>query len=422
MKHMRLKTAVLAILALVVLLSLVGCIPLQKQETKEDAGEPAETSVEEDVADVEEDVEELENITEEVNETDELEVELEEETPEEPEGELGIPVKEAVEGDKVSFPNLTATDPDGDTLIYTFTEPLDEDGNWQTEVGDAGEYMTSITVSDGKSTVSQGVKIIIHPLNQAPVIALESKEFEINEGDTITLDVNVTDPDGDDVYLTYEGWMREQSKTTTYTDAGRHAVTIIASDGSQEAKVDVSIIVNNVNRAPELDLIKDALIKEGDKITIAPHAIDPDGDQITYTFSEPLDDNGVWTTGAEDVGTYRINVTASDGNMTDETGFFVVVESLNKAPLIELTAPEITVEEGDTVMITANITDPENDELTITYSGWMNANSYTTDYDDAGTHFVTISVSDGMNEVAEDVTIIVTDNNRPPQFDPGSFS
>src|SRR3989338_8163256 len=40
-----------------------------------------------------------------------------------------LPRKWAVEGDLVNFPNLKATDPDGDPLTYTFSTPLSDKGD-----------------------------------------------------------------------------------------------------------------------------------------------------------------------------------------------------------------------------------------------------------------------------------------------------
>ena len=49
------------------------------------------------------------------------------------------------ETEKLSL-GLKTDDPDADVLIYTFTEPLDDNGEWQTTYGDAGEYNTKITL------------------------------------------------------------------------------------------------------------------------------------------------------------------------------------------------------------------------------------------------------------------------------------
>ena len=63
---------------------------------------------------------------------------------------------------------LKTDDADADVLVYTFTEPLDENGEWQTTYGDAGEYSAEITVSDGVNVVSEDVLIIVNRKEEKP--------------------------------------------------------------------------------------------------------------------------------------------------------------------------------------------------------------------------------------------------------------
>ncbi len=336
-----------------------------------------------------------------------------------PEPDEDLPTKTVTEGELVSFPNLKATDPDGDPITYVFASPLDESGEWQTAAGDAGRYIVTITASDGKNQVSQDVLIIVTALNSAPVLEL-ADSIKVKEGQTVDLEVTTSDADGDDVTVTFSGWMTGPSKTTTFADAGDHEVTVTATDGKETVSKKVTVMVENVNRAPKLNPIKDVTVKEGDKITLSPIAEDADNDALTFTYSKPIGPEGVWKTKDGDVGKYRINVTVSDSEATDSVSFFLIVESLNKAPTIDV-AEAISVNEGSTVSLDAKISDPENDELTISYSGWMSSSSYQTDYDDAGEHKVTITVSDGINEVEKTVTVTVHEVNRPPTFDSSSF-
>lgn len=332
-----------------------------------------------------------------------------------------LPHKAVVEGELVSFPNLQATDPDGDLIAYTFTPPLDAQGNWQTKVGDAGEYRVTITASDGKNSVSQVVVIDVNPKNSPPTIQLASKELHVKEGDAIALNAQVTDPDGDEVTLTFEGWMTGPERVTTYDDAGRHTVEIIASDGTATASETATVTVDNVNRAPVLGPIADIIIKEGDKITVNPTSSDADGDKVTYLYSAPINPDGTWQTTTSDVGKYRVNVTATDSQLSAMTSFLVVVESLNHAPVIQV-ADLITLEEGQAVTLSPVITDAEGDELAISYGGWMQSNTYTTTYEDSGSHLVTITATDGINTAKKDVTVMVTDVNRAPTFGGNAFS
>jgi len=57
-----------------------------------------------------------------------------------------------------------------------------------------------------------------------------------------------------------------------------------------------------------------------------------EGDDVTITFSEPFDTNGVWDTGYDDAGEYVVTVTASDGISESEETFTVVVNDVNRPP------------------------------------------------------------------------------------------
>lgn len=452
MKKNRIKSVILAVLMIIVIISLVGCVKLQKKSSednstddkKSDAKEPAKkentkkedtkkedkkpmSSVDDEVEKITKEVEKVEEITNETKETEAIDKEITEEITEEKQETIetadNLPVKKVKAGEKVSFPNLKAVDPDGDPITYTFTTPLDANGEWLTSTGDEGEYVVTITASDGKNEVSQQVKIIVESLNNAPVITLSSpKEITVDEGELVTINAAATDADNDPVTLTFSGWMEQKSKKTGFDDAGKHSVTLTASDGKTETTEEVTVVVNNVNRAPKIMELADLTLKEGETVELEIEAEDPDGDEVTITFGTPLGAmDGIWETAQGDAGTYEVEVTASDGTLEDKQTIKIIVQSLNKPPVIDIALSTINVEEGETVLIDADVTDPENDELTITYSGWMTSNTYQTDYDDAGTHVVTITATDGINEVKKDITVNVVDKNRPPTFDPGAF-
>ena len=250
-----------------------------------------------------------------------------------------LPSRTVTEGDIVSFSNLEATDPDGDPLTYTFYPPLNEDGQWQTEQGDAGVYLLTITVSDGVNNVSRDVLVTVEERNRAPVIG-DVGDVTITAGDTVSYPVSVSDPDGDN---------------------------------------------------------------------------------LTVTFSEPLSNEGEWQTTTDDVGTYEIDIVASDGRLSVSKNFILRVVRGNDAPVIEDLPETLTVEEGDTVTLEPSIFDPNGDNVTVSYSGWMTSSTYTTTYDDAGVHTVNVTADDGEEITVESVEITVEDVNRPPVFDPEAF-
>src|SRR3989344_4458256 len=48
-----------------------------------------------------------------------------------------------------------------DNKFISYSGPLNSKGEWQTKPGDKGDYGVTVTVSDGKETVSKVVKIIV---------------------------------------------------------------------------------------------------------------------------------------------------------------------------------------------------------------------------------------------------------------------
>ncbi len=340
--------------------------------------------------------------------------EIEEEVPEEVEEELPEEADIIVtEGELVKLAPK-ATDPEGDIITFTFSEPLNENGEWLTEIGDAGLYKTIVIASDGVNEVSQEVTILVKPANKPPIMEF-IEDIIVTEGDTVTIEPVVSDPEGDNIVISYSGWMTTSSYETTYEDAGEYIVTVTASDGVNEVSQNVNIIVNEFNRPPVMEKIDDMFLKEGDPVAVIVDATDPDGDELTITFSEPLDENGEWLTEIGDAGSYGITVTASDGISEVSQDFNIVVEAVNRPPVIEI-EDIIELNEGETVVLEPIVTDPDEDEVEITYSGWMTSDTYETTYEDAGEHIVTITADDGINQVTKDVTVKVNDINRPPEF------
>ncbi len=328
--------------------------------------------------------------------------------------------KTVTEGDIVSFPNLKATDPDGDPITYTFAAPLGKDGKWQTKSGDAGEYVVTITASDGKNSVSQKVTVIVKPGNRPPVVSGPST-ITVNEGENVALAQELSDPDGDKVTATYSGWMNQQIKATVAGDAGDHVVMVTATDGKLTTTKNVTVKVVHVNRAPVLSAIDAVTATEGDKMTVVPKATDADSDTLTFTYGKPLDASGVWQTKKGDAGSYTATVTVSDGKATDSKNVSVTVVKLNLAPVIS-DFVDLSVNEGETVKLVPKVTDPENDKVILIFTGWMTSATKATASGDAGTNEVTLTATDAAgNSAKKTIKVTVVHVNRAPVFDPAAF-
>ncbi len=330
-----------------------------------------------------------------------------------------LPTKTFKEGDVVKFKKDLAYDPDGSKLTYTFSLPLDKNGEWTTKIGDAGEYIISVTASDGQLESTQKIRLIIDAVNRAPVIT-NFKDITVNEGDLITFNPTVTDEDGDKVTLKYSGFMTTSEYQTTYSDAGDKTVTLTAKDGKTENTKTISITINNVNRAPKLSPISDLTVTEKDTVKVSASATDPDGDALSIVYGMPLDTNGKWTTKVGDAGVYEIDVTASDGKLQDKETFKVTVKALNNLPVIDVPST-ITVSEGDLIEIKPVVSDKDGDSLKITYSGFMKSSTYQTTYTDAGNYKTIVTVSDGKDSVSKDIAIVIENKNRAPVFNDTAY-
>lgn len=394
------------LMAAMMLASLASCVTITKNPTGASVAEGEETSDEEDISSAIADVESL--ASEEGN------------VPSAPESDAGLPTKTVTEGELVNFPNLKATDPDGDKIIYTFSKPLSANGEWQTQKGDEGRYKASIVASDGVNRVSQDVIIIVLPSNKAPLIEGLS-DITVNEGETVKLSPVVTDPEGGEVTVTYSGWMLSSARETNYDDAGSHAVKVTATDGEEESEKSITVTVLNVNRQPSLS-VADVTVVEGETASADAIASDPDGDEMSVTFSEPLSNKGAWETKVGDAGKYRVTATVSDGAGEVTKSFFVIVTPKNKAPALSGVA-DIEADEGDAIQLSITATDEDGDKVTITYPApFDSAGKWATGYTDAGTYTLKVSATDGISTTEEPFTVVVNDVNRAPAFGEGAFN
>jgi hypothetical protein len=324
-----------------------------------------------------------------------------------------------LEGDLVKIIDTPAKDPDGDDLSYTFTRPLNATGLWQTKEGDAGVYDVTITASDGKLISTKSVRFEVLPLNRRPVIS-GFTDVTVREGETIRFNPTVTDADGDAITLTYSGFMTSNTYTTTFTDAGVHQVTLAASDGKAVTRQTVTVTVVDVNRKPTIVQLRATDVVEGETVAVAAVAEDPDGDQVKITYGSPLNSDGVWRTVVGDAGVYNIPVTFNDGKDTVTETVTIRVAAANKPPVIS-NFNDITVNEGDLIILSPIVTDEDGDDVTFTYSGFMTTNRYQTTYTDSGVYQVTLTATDGKVSVSRTITLTILDVNRPPVFQDNLF-
>ncbi len=222
-------------------------------------------------------------------------------------------------------------DPDQDKVTYSFSRPLSKEGEWKTSYGDAGEYLVTLTATDGVLTTEKKLRVVVNRVNVAPVIG-EVKNLQVQEGDTVTFEPVVTDPNNDPVTVTLSEPLKGGVYVADYASAGDYEIEVLASDGELETKKTFKLTIVNVNQLPEINNVIDLAVKEGETVTIEPEIVDLDGDEVTLSISEPIGKDGIWETGYTDHGDYLITVTASDGKDTVTKEIKVFVEDVNMPP------------------------------------------------------------------------------------------
>jgi hypothetical protein len=160
---------------------------------------------------------------------------------------------------------------------------------------------------------------------------------------------------------------------------------------------------------------RDLIVKEGELVKFSPVVLDPNGDAVTVSVSEPLKD-GSFATDHTSSGVYEIFVKASDGEMETTQSFKLTISDVNELPIIEV-VDKIVVKEGDTVEVKPLVTDLDDDELVITISEPVgNDGVWETRFTDHGKYVITVKVDDGKDVVTKKIDLTVEDVNMPPQI------
>ena len=331
------KKVMVSLTVLVMFVFLVGCLDYKAYDV------PADDVTEEDLSLIDEiaNIEEQLNLEEELAEEDLLLEEVEEDIvlPDLTEDVDEVDVYESdlevinVKENELVKLNVQVSDPDKDVVTYAFTKPLNKQGEWQTNYGDAGEYVVTLTATDGKLTTEKKVKIVVGRVNVPPTIT-GVKDITVSEGEQINFEPKVADPNGDAVSVSISEPLKSGTFVTDHTSAGEYDIKVVASDGELDTDKTFLLTINDVNELPVVSGLEDVTIKEGEVVELKPLITDLDEDKITLTISEPLGNDGVWETGFTDHGVYVVTVVADDGKDKVTKKVTVTVEDINMPPVI----------------------------------------------------------------------------------------
>lgn len=340
---------------------------------------------------------------------------------------------------------LNSFDADGDKLNYSSNGlPLgslfDSDtGLFQWTNPSSGFYYYDFSVSDNIDSDIRSAKIIVGDRNSPPtlnniVVPVADEDSEID------IDITALDADGDKLTFDMDSQFGSLTKTSsssaqfkwspTYEQAGNYDVEFSVIDNSKYRYTTyqmVNIVVNDVNRAPEIAAVADHTVSENGLLYVNLSAIDLDGDTLSYSTNSSLGivrgSTFICTPDYTDAGVYNVQYTVSDGRLSNSTTAKITVTDSNMPPKLNSISP-LKVAINDTLDFSLSVSDddegesfsykaldlPSNaifDESEATFE-WMPSS------DDIGDYSVSFYVSDSSHEDYETVSITVTETPSSP--------
>jgi hypothetical protein len=364
------------------------------------------------------------------------------------------------------------------SAIYSATDNLDPSpiitANYPspTTFNKNGVYTVIVEAEDHSGNkASKSITITLTGLNEPPTINLISPiGGEVWSGvRNITWDA--TDPDGDPLSISIEyspdgagTWLTLATgevndgvyswDTTTVPDGTNYLIRVTANDGKLSAKDQsdaVFIIRNNLppaaNAGPNQNVITNELVTLNGS-----ESYDPEGAMITFlwTFIEVPVDSTVTDSSLSDAtsakptftpdedGTYRLELIVNDGALDSVPDEVVIIATTpNVAPNANA-GPDQNVYTGQTVYLDGSgSNDPDNGPQPLSYlwsfvgvpqgcllsdNDISNRNmllaSFVPDVD--GTYMIKLTVSDSELASTDDVVLISTTPNVPPNANAGA--
>jgi len=294
----------------------------------------------------------------------------------------------------------SGADPEGQELTYTWTQSAgppvtlsDIHASAPTFTAPEGLANTGVTfelaVSDGSNTTVDSVAIEIL-CDDDPPSAFAGPDQVVDEDVVVTLTGSGVDPEGQP--LTFS-WTQTAGPPVALRSANSPAATFKApqgltdtsvtfqlavSDGSNTSFDTVTIAIHRDDDPPIASAGPDQVVKERDVVTLAGAAIDPEGQLMSWTWSQTAgspvalsDVHAVAPTFQAPEGlsnaSYSFQFSVSDGTNTSVDTVTIEVVCSNDPPTAQAGLDQI-VNENDLVTLAGSGVDPEGQALEYTWT------------------------------------------------------
>ena len=310
-------------------------------------------------------------------------------------------------------------------------------------------YEVTVTVDDGqtpKLSDSQSYTVMLQNVNEAPTVSSEISDVTYAENASISLDVSshFADVDtGTNLTFTATGLPTGLTMNTAGVISGSvtddsqvkvHTVEVTASDGSLSVTDTFTLTIINATNTPIIvSPISDVTYAENASISlnVSSHFTDADGTSLTFTATGlpmglTMNTAGVISGSVTDdsqIGEHTVEVTASDGVISETNTFTITITNVNDAPTVA--TPISDVAYAETVPIRLDISSHFVDvdtgtSLTFTAMGLptgltMNTagviSGSVTDDSQIAEHTVEVTASDGSSSVINTFTLTIASIN-----------
>ncbi len=353
---------------------------------------------------------------------------------------------------------IEATDSDGDVITFSLEvghpsgmsiDPSSGVISWLPTNSEVGSPSVTVRATDTTGLfATQPYTIAVQNVNDTPTLApiantvidqgaiyqYAVQASDVDAGDSLSYSLSLVPAPSTSATIDSTGLIQW---TPTNGDVGSYTVTVTVADlATASAQQSFTLTVNNVNDAPVIAPIPNQSTDEDGLYQYAVQASDVDvGDALSYSLAmsptptnpATIDSTGLiqWMPANEDVGSYTITVTVTDGAVNAQQAYTLTINNTNDAPTIDST-PVTTatqdqpylyqvlandVDSGDTLSYSLTVA-PAG--MTIDSTGLIN---WTPTNAQVGDQSVTVVVTDVPGEsVPQSFTIHVIDVNDPPQF------
>jgi len=359
---------------------------------------------------------------------------------------------------RVPLDGSRSHDPNGDALTYTWTQlqgpavaladPRTARPSFLGKKWDL--YRFRLVVNDGKAN-SLADEVAVTIRNVAPS-AEAGPDQVVDAGSIVTLNGGgSSDPNEDTLSYAWsqkEGtavWLQSpgaQACRFVPEDSGVYRFALVVSDGRLSSGPDeVQVTVNGLNQVPTADAGQDRTAQVNATVALdGSGSSDPDGDSLTFTWSQQEGPGLVLLWGALSarptfvpvrVGLYRFRLVVNDGtDASAPNDVTVTVEGENHAP-VAVVNEVVSAEVGEWVELNGEESfDPDNDPLSYAWFQVQGPRVEMQGADTATPGFYAISaaalrfqlvVDDGeLASSPAEVEVTVDLNNQVPQADAGA--